>query len=53
VIEESFIIETGDKGGKGVGGRKEREGLPGPYKQWGGGEYKLLRFVVMLFPFVT
>jgi hypothetical protein len=45
MIEESFIIEAGDGGGKGVGGRKERKGLPGPYKRWGGvntGCYTLL-----------
>jgi hypothetical protein len=36
VIEESFIMEAGDGGGRGVGGRKEREGLPGPCERWGG-----------------
>jgi hypothetical protein len=43
-------MEAGDGGGGGR--RKEREGLPGPYERWGG-ESRLLRFVVMLFPFVT
>jgi hypothetical protein len=33
MIEESFIVEAGDRRGRGVGGRKEREGLPEPYKQ--------------------
>jgi hypothetical protein len=31
VEKESFIMEAGDRGG--VRGRKEREGLLGPYKQ--------------------